>query len=321
MAKNKPSAPGRFRREAKRLKEWVRSHSNTWQLTAGALLALFSATLYVAISSNKPSVSAAIGALFMAVACFSAGWLMSPWFRALPRKTQRRITTLPTVCYLAVAFLFVLVCGLVATYDRSRAATLLMDVWVLHPVLSSMTESSEFAYERLRGRLGRAAVMRVTVIWCGMAGMFLLLQEIKKQSDYRAAVLAATVTLTLTAVAASRRVLVRVRRLRTSLDEKADTLIIELEKLRLLPVKERDEQRQTVEGAWRNLRRVLLNKIDAGFTPSVVSVLPSSTLRELQDQVHRAQRASGTDFAAHRAAIARLRMLRMACARGTDTLA
>jgi hypothetical protein len=305
---------------AGQLKSWLRGHSETWQFAVGHALAFPFVVLQLAMVMIGSGIGSVVGLALASAACVGAGWLMRPWFEGLPRKEQRRITIMPLVAYLALAALFAVCSVLLAPQDRALASMLLFLVWTYHSLYGSGFEPSGFAYERLRGRLRRAAPVRVAVIWCGMAGLFCLLQYVRERGDYKTVVFGVTVTLVLAGVAASLKVFGRVRRLCTSLDQHSDRLIIELEKLRVLPEEKRAEQQLAVEAAWRDLRRVLVNKIDTGFSVSGVFVLPRPTLRDLQGQVDRARRAAGADFVAHRTVIARLRMLRMACADGTDTL-
>ncbi|MCD9879699.1 hypothetical protein [Streptomyces guryensis] len=304
-----------------RLQSWVRGHSETWQFAVGHALAFPFVSLQLVMVMIGSGVGAVICLVLSSVACVAAGWLMRPWFEGLPRKEQRRITTVPLFGYLGMVTLFVFCCLWLAPQERGVASMLLFLVWTYHSLYGSAFEPSGFAYERLRGRLRRAAPVRVAVIWCGMAGLFFLLQGLRERSEYKTVVFGTMVTLSLAGIAASLKVFTRVRRLSTSLDLHTDKLVIELEKLRTLPQEKRAEQQIAVESAWRDLRRVLVNKIDTGFSISGVFVLPQAALRELRDDVHRAQRAAGSDFAAHRSVIAKLRMIRIACAGGTDTLA
>ncbi|MGW0422777.1 hypothetical protein [Streptomyces sp. NPDC003015] len=303
------------------LESWLRGHSETWQFAVGHALAFPFVALQLIMVMIGSGRGAVICLALASVACVAARWLMRPWFEALPRKEQRRITTVPLIGYLILVALFVLCCLLLGPQDRGRASMLLLLVWTCHSLYGSAFEPSGFAYERLRGRLRRAAPVRVAVIWCGMAGLFFLLEGLRERGEYRTVVFGTMVTLSLAGVAASLKVFARVRRLSTNLEIHVDKLVIELERLRVLPEEKHSEQQIAVESAWRDLRRILLTKIDTGVNISGVFVLPQTAFRELQDDVHRAQRAAGSDFATHRSVIARLRLIRMSCAGGTDTLA
>ncbi|MGA4842114.1 hypothetical protein [Streptomyces sp. G45] len=303
------------------LKIWLRSHSADWQAAAASALA-FPALIFqlVMVLVGSP-VGSFIGLGLLSIAAIASSWLFRPWIEGFPRKQQRRITAAPLAWYLGLVSLFALCSMSLAPQDRGVAAMFLILVWISHSLYGSGFEPSSFAYERLAGRLRRAAPVRVGVIWIGIIGLYCLLQYVREKNEYKAVVFGVMVTIGLAGVAASLKVFARVRRLCTSLDRQADELILALEKLRTLPDAQRPEQRLAVEQAWRELRRVLANKIDTGFNVSGVFVLPRATLRELQAQVHRAMRASGTDFAAHRTVVARLRVLRMACVGRIDTLA
>ncbi|MZD56757.1 hypothetical protein [Streptomyces sp. SID5606] len=198
---------------------------------------------------------------------------------------------------------------------------LLFVVWGYHSLYGSGVEPSSSAYERLPGRLRRAAPLRVAVNWTGLAGVLLVLQSLREKSDSPTVFLALMGTVTLGCVGASIKVFIRVHRLSASLDQHAAKVILELQKLRELPDDKRREQKFALEEAWDTLHRTLVNKIDTGLSVSGVFVLPSKTIGELHQQVHRAIRTAGTDDAAHRRAIARLRILRIACVGRTDTLA
>ncbi|MEU7181007.1 MULTISPECIES: hypothetical protein [Streptomyces] len=266
------------------------------------------------------SLGGVIGLGLASAACVAASWLMRPWFEALPRKNHRRITAAPLVGYLALLALFVLCTVLLAPGNRTTAAMLLFLVWTYHSLYGSGLEPASSAYERLRGRLAGAAPVRVAVHWCGIGGLLLLLACLRGRVEYQTVLTGFMFTVVLAGLGASLKVFVRVRRLRTALDQHADKLILELEKLRLLPEEKVLEQQFAAKEAWGTLRRTLDNKVDTGFSISGVFVLPRQTIRELHHEVDRLIRAAGTDHTVHRQVIARLRMLRMACVGRTDTL-
>ncbi|MER6604167.1 hypothetical protein ACFWRZ_32060 [Streptomyces rubiginosohelvolus] len=250
-----------------------------------------------------------------------AGWLLLPLVEELPRKSQRRLTAIPLVAYVGITAVFVLsVTLLLAPTDRVPATVLLFLVWAHHSLYGSGVEPSNWAYERLPGRLRRAAPLRVAVHVCGLVGL-LLLQHVRTGSAYSTVFVGVMATVTLGVLGASLKVFVRVRRLCTALDQHAHKLILELEKLRAAPEEKRTEHKQAVDEAWGTLRRTLANKIDSGLSVSGVFVLPSATITELHHLVYRAIRAAGTDVRVHRQLVARLRMLRIACVGRMDTLA
>ncbi|MCI3929208.1 hypothetical protein [Streptomyces sp. AN091965] len=318
---HRPSVARGHWRGVEQLKIWLRSHSADWQFAAGAAVAFPPVILQLVMVLIGSPVGSFIGLGVLSFASTASSWLFRPWFEGLARKEQRRITAAPLAWYLALALLFTLCSVSLAPQERGVASMFLILVWISHSLCGSGFEPSSFAYERLAGRLRRAAPVRVIVIWVGIAGLYCLLQYVREKNEYRAVVFGVTVTIGLAGVAASLKVFARVRRLCTSLDRQADELILALEKLRVLPDDQRPEQQLAVEQSWRELRRVLANKVDTGFSISGVFVLPRETIRELQTQVHRAMRASGADFAAHRTVVARLRVLRMACVGRIDTLA
>ncbi|KDR62721.1 hypothetical protein ACH4MU_15570 [Streptomyces albidoflavus] len=251
-----------------------------------------------------------------------AGWLLLPLIEELPRKSQRRLTAIPLVAYIGITAVFVLsVALLLAPTDRVTATALLFLVWAHHSLYDSGVEPSNWAYERLPGRLRRAAPLRVAVHACGLVGLLLLLQHVRTDSSYSTVFVGVMATVTLGVVGASSKVFVRVRRLCAALDQHAHKLILELEKFRAAPEEKRTEHKQAVEEAWGTLRRTLANKIDTGLSISGVFVLPAATITELHHLVYRALRTTGPDDRVHRQLAARLRMLRIACVGRADTLA
>lgn len=266
-------------------------------------------------------VAWSIVGLALSVTCaIGGGWLMRPWFEGLPRKERRRITAVPLIAYIGLGALWVACTLLLAPESRAQAALLLFIVWAYHSLYGSGVEPSSSAYERLRGRLRRAAPLRVAVNWTGLLGALIVLEYLRDNSDYSTVFLALMGTVTLSCLGGSIRVFIRVHRLCAKLDEHASDLIVELEKLRALPDDKRLEQRFVVEKAWNTLRRTLVNKIDTSLSVSGIFVLPGVTISELHHQVYRVVKTCGEDDRARRKVIARLRMMRIACIRRTDTL-
>ncbi|MFH8411071.1 hypothetical protein ACH4FX_40830 [Streptomyces sp. NPDC018019] len=299
--------------------QWIRDHSTTWQAAwACALIVVtitFQFTVVLTGTTSLTLLSCSLG--FGVVASIAASWLLRPMIEELPRKAQQRITAAPLVAYVALTAVFVLsVALLLAPSDRVMATVLLFLVWAYHSLYGSGVEPSSWAYERLPGRLRRAAPLRVAVHTCGLVGVLLLLQHVRTNSPYSTVFVGVMATVTLGVLGASLKVFVRVRRLCAALDQHAHKLILELEKFRAAP-----EEKQPVEEAWGNLRRTLSHKIDTGLSISGVFVLPAATITELHHLVYRALRADGADDSVHRQVIARLRMLRIACVGRTDTLA
>lgn len=308
------------RSTARRLGEWLRGHSSDWQFGVGAAVAFPPVIFQLSMILIGSSLGAFIGLGLAAAGSIGASWLMRPWFETLPRKDQRRITAVPLYGYLVLVALFVACSLVLAPGDRALASLLLFLMWMYHSLYGSGLEPESSAYERLRGRLGRAAPVRVAVHWCGITGVILLLAHLASRSEPRAVFIGAMFTVAFAGLGASLKVLIRVRRLCTALDQHAEELTLELKKLRLVAEEKRAEQRLSAEGAWGKLRRTLNNKVDTGFSLSGVFVLPRKTIQELDHQVHRALRASGADNKVHWQVMARLRVLRTACRDRADTL-
>ncbi|MYU02156.1 MULTISPECIES: hypothetical protein [unclassified Streptomyces] len=303
---------------------WVRAHSTIWQAVWGCTLATATVTFQFAVVlagvTNLVLIGLSLGQGVLG--SIVAGWMLLPLIEELPRKSQRRLTAIPLVAYVGITAVFVLsVTLLLAPTDRVTATVLLFLVWVHHSLYGSGAEPSNWAYERLPGRLRRAAPLRVAAHVCGLVGVLLLLQHVRTGSSYSTVFVGVMATVTLGVLGASLKVFVRVRRLCAALDQHAHKLILELERLRTAPEEKRTEQKHAVEEAWGTLRRTLANKIDSGLSISGVFVLPSATITELHHLVHRAIRAAGADDRVHRQLVARLRMLRIACVGRTDTLA
>ncbi|MFF9346652.1 hypothetical protein [Streptomyces sp. NPDC014734] len=303
---------------ARRGAQWMRDHSTTWQAGWGCALVVATITVQftVVLVGTSSLALLSLSLAFSVVTSIAAAWLLRPMIEELPRKSQRRLTAAPLVAYISLTALFVVcVALLLAPADRAMATMLLFLVWAYHSLYGSGVEPSSWAYERLPGRLRRAAPLRVAVHVCGLVGVLLLLQHFRTNSPYNTVFVGVMATVTLGVLGASLKVFVRVRRLCAALDQHAHTLILELERFRASP-----EEKHAVEEAWGALRRTLSNKIDTGLSISGVFVLPAATITELHHLVYRALRASGTDDRVHRQVVARLRMLRIACVGRTDTL-
>ncbi|MGW4164003.1 DUF6461 domain-containing protein [Streptomyces sp. NPDC004788] len=81
--------------------------------------------------------------------------------------------------------------------DRFAAAVTLLMVYALHNLYAPGFEPYNFAFQRLRVRLLRAVVLRVATMWCGIAGLLMLLHSTLADEKARPFLLGATLTLTL----------------------------------------------------------------------------------------------------------------------------
>ncbi|WP_447037270.1 hypothetical protein [Streptomyces sp. DSM 118878] len=303
------------------VEQWVRGHSSTWQAAAGTLVGFPLPILVVVMVMLDRPTGGMISTLLCGPAALLAGWLLFPYFQELPRKPQSRIVLAPVLGYIGLVVLFTTCSLLLGAEDRGQAAMLLFLVWIYHALTGTRLEPSRFPYEHLRFRLLRAAPMRVFTMWCALIGLLWLIQYARGQELYKVALFGATVTLGGTGVAATHRMLARARRLRTDLDKQAAELMTVLEELRVLPDEDKTKQKFAVQRAWKTLRQTLANRVDTGVSISGVFVLPSAALVELEKLVLELQRSRGANDQAYRAAVARLRMICMACAGKTDTLA
>ncbi|MFD4986455.1 hypothetical protein [Streptomyces sp. NPDC058374] len=303
------------------LEQWTRSHSSSWQAAAGTLVAFPLPILVVIMVMLDRPQGAMISTMLCGPAALLAGWLLFPYFQELPRKSQSRIVLAPVLGYIGLVALFTACSLLLGAADRGQAAMLLFLVWIYHTLTGTQFEPSRFPYEHLRFRLLRAAPMRVFTMWCALIGLLWLMQYARGQELYKVALFGATVTLCGTGVAATHRLLARTRRLRTELDKHAAELMTALEELRTLPDEDKAKQKFAVQRAWKALQQTLANRVDTGVSISGVFVLPKATIAELEKLVLEAQRSQGTNVQAYRGAVARLRMICMACTGKTDTLA
>ncbi|MYX77627.1 hypothetical protein [Streptomyces sp. SID3915] len=303
-----------------RLRRRVRAMPVDRQFGWGAVI-VFPPVIFQMAMIYTGHVAWSIVGLALSVTCaIASSWLLRPWFEGLSRKERRRITAVPLIAYIGLGALWVACTLLVAPENRAQAALLLFIVWAYHSLYGSGVEPSSSAYERLRGRLRRAAPLRVAVNWTGLVGALIVLESLRENSNSPTVFLALMGTVALSCLTGSIRVFIRVHRLCAKLDEHAGDLMVELEKLRALPDDKRLEQRFVVEKAWNTLRRTLVNKIDTGLSVSGIFVLPGETINELHHQVFRMVRTGGEDDLARRKVMARLRMIRLSCMRRTDTL-
>ncbi|MEU6299004.1 hypothetical protein [Streptomyces erythrochromogenes] len=304
-----------------KLKARIRELSTDRQFALGIVVAFPPVLAHLWFLRTGPSFLT--GLLLLAGSCAGCGigsWFLGPWFESLTGKEQRRITALPMIGYVGLGSLFVLGSLTVASSGRWVSSALLITAWVAHSSYGASFEPSSAAYERLRGRLGRAAPMRLVANWTGTCGLLLALTYAWERPEYKGSSLSVAASLVIAGVVASLRVLARARRLRTRLDEEATDVIQKLQTLRHASEDDR-AARDAAEAAWEKLRRTLGSRIETGITFSGVTVLPASTRRELHHAVSRDIRTSGADQKAHRKLLARLRMIRVACAGRMDTAA
>jgi hypothetical protein len=280
----------------------------------------------------------ATGAMFAAVVAGSTGWVMvqiplsitislptiwllKPWYDGLPSRSQRRFSSLPLVYYIVLVALFAILAIVTAPADRASAAVMLLLVCGLQFVYGTGIEPTNFPLERLRGRLGRAAPVRVFTIWCGLLGVLWMFQHTRDHTQYQAVLLGATLTLGIAGTAASVKIFARVRRLCTALDTQVQAMIRCLEELRDESGNERKEKRQAARRAWDDLERVLSTRVDTGVRLAGAFVLPGKAIHDLQLTVISVVDALQHDEGRHRVAVDQLSMIRAACRGRIDVLA
>ncbi|MGJ5898341.1 hypothetical protein ACSCBZ_41330 [Streptomyces niveiscabiei] len=248
-------------------------------------------------------------------------WLLKPWYDGLPTRSQRRFTTVPLAYYVLLALVFVGLALASAPSDRGWAAALLLLVWCLHFVYGAGIEPNNFPLERLRGRLARAAPVRVFATWCGLLGVLWFLQYAQDDPKYRPFLLGATLTLGGAGVAATVKVFTRVRKLSTALRLRTQDMIRSLEELHDAPDADRQGKQQTARRTWDALEIVLLTRVDTGFRTAGSFVLPSDAIKELEQTVMLAVDARTHDETHHQLAVDALRTVRAACQGHIDAVA
>ncbi|MFI5809166.1 hypothetical protein [Streptomyces sp. NPDC051561] len=291
------------------------------KLALGYVLGLTAGVLMTVSSMSGKGLWIALQFPVSTAAALLASWLVKPTFDGLPRKERRRITSAPLMLYLFMLVLFVVLAALTATDDRRYAAVNLFAVVVMHSFFGAEAEPTNFPFERLRRRIGRAAPVRVAVLWCGLVGLLWFLQHTYGDPKYQVALLGATITLGAAGTVASLKVLSRARKLRTRLYETSQAALRSLEDLRAAQELDRPAKQQAARRAWDSLYLVLGDRIDTGFQRLGTVVLPKKGVRDLERAVRTVVDAKDHDPALHRAAVARLRVIRMACWGRTDTLA
>ncbi|MDV5145484.1 hypothetical protein R1T08_14995 [Streptomyces sp. SBC-4] len=156
-------------------------------------------------------------------------------------------------------------------------------------------------------------------MWCGIVGLLLLLYSTLSDEKVWPFLLGAT--LTLGGATATHKVYSRFRKLCTSLNRNAVAVIRALDDLRAATDDERAKARSSALRAWDSLREVLHDRVDTGYHRTGTFVLPAPAIHDLDKAVRAATNASERDPGAFRTAVARMRVIQIACLRRTDTLA
>ncbi|MFE0881901.1 hypothetical protein [Streptomyces rochei] len=250
-----------------------------------------------------------------------AMWLSYTWLHGLPDRTKRRLTSIPLVLYAALITMFLVLASVTAPTDPLAAALTLLMVWALHNLYAPGFEPHNFALQRLRVRLLRAVVLRIATMWCGIIGLLLLMYSALSDEKVWPFLLGSTLTLALGGATASHKVCSRFRKLCTSLNRNAMAMIRALDDLRAATDDDRAKARSSALRAWDSLREVLHDRVDTGYHRTGTFVLPAPAIHDLDKTVRAAANASPQDHAAHRTAVARMRVIQIACLRRTDTLA
>ncbi|MFC7928766.1 hypothetical protein [Streptomyces cinereoruber] len=250
-----------------------------------------------------------------------AMWLSYTWLHGLPNRTKRRLTSIPLLLYVALITMFVVLAAVTAPSDRLAAAVTLLMVWALHNLYAPGFEPHNFALQRLRVRLLRAVVLRVATMWCGIVGLLAVLYSTLSDEKVWPFLLGATLSLAVIGATASHKVFSRFRKLCTSLNRNATAMIRALDDLRAATDEDRAKARSSALRAWDSLREVLHDRVDTGYHRTGTFVLPAPAIHDLDKTMRAAANASPQDPAAYRIAVARMRLIQIACLRRTDTLA
>ncbi|MFI2240182.1 hypothetical protein [Streptomyces chrestomyceticus] len=245
-------------------------------------------------------------------------WVAAPWFIARSETWHRVITFVPRTAYM-MAMGLVMAAAVSSLPDQPVVAgSALVMIWIFH-VSGESREPTSFAYERLRGRLTWAAALQVAAMCCGTVGAVCLIRTLPAPGRYEPAVFAACISVVVGLVVTSGKMFVRVRKLATELDARAQKLERYLTRLSRGAVADRRPLRDTAEDAWDDLHQMLRNKVETGFHQYGTFVLPTAGLRTPEALVMEAITNPGAP--ASREAIARLTVLRAACAPKIDTVA
>ncbi|MFJ2414375.1 hypothetical protein [Streptomyces brevispora] len=248
-------------------------------------------------------------------------WLLKPWYEGLPKESQRRFTAAPLAYYLILVTLFAWLALVSTPDDRGKAAGLLLLVWCLQFVYGTGVEPSNFAVERLRGRLGRAAPVRALALWCGLIGVLWLMQYTQDDARFRPVLLGASLTLGAAGAAVTLKVFARVRRICTALHLRTTDMVRSLEELGRATAADRQDKQAAARRAWDALEVTLLTRVDTGFHLAGSFVLPTESITELGRTLMTVIDAPRHDETKQQLAVTDLQAIRAACRGRIDVLA
>ncbi|MFE6711489.1 hypothetical protein [Streptomyces sp. NPDC057695] len=286
---------------------------------ATALVAAAFAAL--AVGMMKGSLAWIAGQLALSVVLYgAAAWLVLPWFRSLPPRWRRRITTTPLVLYGLLVASFTYVAFTAAPEDKGGAGSVLILIWLLHTFYGTF-EPTDFPLERLRRRLVRAMYGRVVALALGALGLIWFVHWQQSDPKFDTVLFGMVVTIAGTTTAAALKVHLRFRRLTTSLHRQAQSLLRALEDLGEESEEgERSKLRSAARRSWDSLHEYLSTNIDTGFKNGTF-VLPPASVREVEGLVMAAVATPDKDGTEFQEAIGALRTLQAACAGRIDPLA
>lgn len=286
-----------------------------WAGAAGAGLAVV--LTGVALGSTSPTLFGGL-AILSALLLLGSYWVATPWFVARSETSHRVITFVPRTAYvMAVGLVMAAAINFLPEQPVAAGSALVM-IWCFH-ISGGAREPTSFAYERLRGRLTWAAALQVAAMCCGTVGTVCLIRTLPVPGRYAPAVFAACISVVVGLVVTSGKVFMRVRKLATELDARAQKLERCLTRLSRSTAADRGQLRDAAEDAWDDLHRTLRNKVETGFHHYGTFVIPNETRRALEALVTEAITNPGAP--AYRDAVTRLNVLRAACRLKIDTLA
>lgn len=292
--------------------------SAPWRPWAGAAGAGITAILtVVALGSTSSTLFSGLAALSFLL-LLSSYWVVAPWFIARSETWHRVITFVPMMAYV-VAIGLVVVAGVSFLPDQPVVVGLAwVMIWCFH-LGGRVREPRSFAYERLRGRLTWAAALQVNAMCYGTVGAVCLIRTLPLPGRYAPALFATCLSAVVGLVVSSAKVFARVRKLATELDTRAQKLERCLSRLSRGPVAERRQLRDAAEDAWDDLHRTLRNRVETGFHLYGTFVIPAEERRVLEALVMEA--IADLSAPAYQDVMARLNVLRTACASKIDTVA
>ncbi|MDQ0985890.1 hypothetical protein [Streptomyces sp. V2I9] len=250
----------------------------------------------------------------------AAAWLVLPWFRSLPSRWRRRITTTPLVLYGLLVASFAYVAFTAAPEDKGGAGSVLILIWFLHTFYGTF-EPTDFPLERLRRRLVRAMYGRVVAMAMGALGLIWYVHWQQNDPKFDTVLFGMVVTIAGTTTAAALKVHLRFRRLTTSLNRHVQLLLRALEDLGgESEESERNKLRSAARRSWDSLHELLSTNIDTGFKNGTF-VLPPASVREVEGLVMAAVAVPDKDGDEFQEAVGALRTLQVACAGRIDPLA